>query len=151
VSEPDLAAVARAIIDANLYMVLGTADEAGNPWVSPVYFAQSGFREFFWVSSPDATHSQNLAGRPGISIVIFDSKTPIDTGQAVYMSADAEEVSDQDGGPGIEIFSRRSQQHGGRPWSFADVTSPARLRLYRATASAHYALDQGDQRVPVNP
>jgi nitroimidazol reductase NimA-like FMN-containing flavoprotein (pyridoxamine 5'-phosphate oxidase superfamily) len=150
VSEPDLAAVARAIIDANLYMVLGTADEAGGPWVSPVYFAQSGFREFFWVSSPNATHSRNLAARPGISIVIFDSQTPIDTGQAVYISAHAEEVSEQDGGPGIEIFSRRSQQHGGRPWSLEDVKSPARLRLYRATASAHYVLDERDQRVPVN-
>lgn len=32
--EHDLAAVAKAIIDANLYMVLGTADEAGRPWVS---------------------------------------------------------------------------------------------------------------------
>jgi predicted pyridoxine 5'-phosphate oxidase superfamily flavin-nucleotide-binding protein len=28
---PDLEANARAIIDANLYMVLGTADEAGRP------------------------------------------------------------------------------------------------------------------------
>jgi hypothetical protein len=30
------AAIARAIIDANLYMVLATADQAGRPWVSPV-------------------------------------------------------------------------------------------------------------------
>lgn len=31
----DLDAVAREIIDANLYMTLGTADETGRPWVSP--------------------------------------------------------------------------------------------------------------------
>ena len=30
--ERDFAAEGRAIIDANLYMVLGTADRAGRPW-----------------------------------------------------------------------------------------------------------------------
>jgi predicted pyridoxine 5'-phosphate oxidase superfamily flavin-nucleotide-binding protein len=33
---PDHDALARAVIDANLYMVLGTADEDGRPWVTPV-------------------------------------------------------------------------------------------------------------------
>jgi hypothetical protein len=33
----DLASVARGIIDLNLYMTLGTADEDGRPWASPVY------------------------------------------------------------------------------------------------------------------
>ena len=36
---PDLDAVARAILDANHYMTLGTADENGPPWVSPLYYA----------------------------------------------------------------------------------------------------------------
>jgi predicted pyridoxine 5'-phosphate oxidase superfamily flavin-nucleotide-binding protein len=35
----ELADVARSVIDANSYMALGTADGAGNPWVSPVWFA----------------------------------------------------------------------------------------------------------------
>ena len=33
----DLDRIARAIIDGNRYMVLGTADQSGRPWVSPVY------------------------------------------------------------------------------------------------------------------
>lgn len=46
-NRPDeLGAVARAIIDANRYMTLGTADETGLPWVSPVWFAPSGYSEF---------------------------------------------------------------------------------------------------------
>ena len=40
------------------------ADEAGLPWASPVWFASVDLREFFWVSSPDARHSRNLAVRP---------------------------------------------------------------------------------------
>ena len=40
---PDLGAIAKAIIDSNLYLTLGTADEAGRPWVSPVYYATEGY------------------------------------------------------------------------------------------------------------
>ena len=47
----DLDEVARAIIDGNRYMVLGTADEGGRPWVSPVYYAPTGYSELYWVSS----------------------------------------------------------------------------------------------------
>jgi Pyridoxamine 5'-phosphate oxidase len=32
----DLGTIARSIIDSNFYMTLGTADENGRPWVSPV-------------------------------------------------------------------------------------------------------------------
>jgi Pyridoxamine 5'-phosphate oxidase len=37
--QPDLDAVARATLEVNHYMTLGTADAAGRPWVSPVFFA----------------------------------------------------------------------------------------------------------------
>jgi hypothetical protein len=51
----ELADVPRSVIDANSYMALGTADEAGSPWVSPVWFASEDYRNFHWVSSPDAS------------------------------------------------------------------------------------------------
>jgi nitroimidazol reductase NimA-like FMN-containing flavoprotein (pyridoxamine 5'-phosphate oxidase superfamily) len=100
-------AIARAIIGSSLYMVLGTGDEAGTPWVSPVWYAHDGPTTFYWVSSPDAKHSRNLAGRPEISIVIFDSGAPISAGQAVYMSAVAGELGEVEAGAAIEVFSRR--------------------------------------------
>lgn len=145
----ELGAVARAIIDANLYMVLGTADEAGRPWVSPVYYAPAGYSEFFWVSSPEATHSRNLAVRRDVSIVVFDSQVPIGTGQGVYMKAAAEELTGEDRERGIDVFSRRSLEHGGHEWKLEDVRSPARHRLYRATASEHSVLSAGDERLSV--
>ena len=64
-------------------MTLGTADESGRPWVSPVWFAHSGYREFFWVSSPDARHSINLAARPEVGIVMFDSQVSPAEAEAV--------------------------------------------------------------------
>jgi nitroimidazol reductase NimA-like FMN-containing flavoprotein (pyridoxamine 5'-phosphate oxidase superfamily) len=150
-SEQDQAAAARRIIDANLYMVLGTADQAGRPWVSPVYFAPAAYREFYWVSRPGARHSSNLRGRRDVSIVVFDSSVPISTGQAVYMSADAEElVGDDECAAGIDVFSRRSLEHGGREWTPEDIRPPAHLRLYRATATEHFLLGRDDRRVAVS-
>jgi nitroimidazol reductase NimA-like FMN-containing flavoprotein (pyridoxamine 5'-phosphate oxidase superfamily) len=68
-------------------MVLGTADEAGVPWVTPVWYAQSGYRRFIWVSSPDRRHSRNVKARPDVSIVIFDSQVAVGSALAVHMSA----------------------------------------------------------------
>ena len=102
----DNAAIARAIIDANSYMVLGTADASGSPWVSPVWFATEAYREFFWVSSPEARHSRNLAVRPQLSIVIFDSTVIPGEGAAVYMSATAEELTGDAIEAGLEVYAQ---------------------------------------------
>lgn len=146
----DPAATARAIIDTKLYMVLGTVDEHGRPWVSPVYYAAARYRDFYWVSRPDALHSLNLDARPEVSIVIFDSSVPIGTGQGVYMTALAAELIGEERGEPVRVFSRRSLGHGGPEWTLADVQSPAALRLYRASATAHYTLGSDDRRVAVN-
>jgi hypothetical protein len=135
----------REIVDSGLDMVLGTAGTDGRPWVSPVWYAPEGYREFFWVSSPDVEHSRNIAVRREISIVVFDSRQPINTGQAVYMTAVAQQLSDDEQKRGIEIFSRRSQQQGARPWTLDDVRPPAPLRLYRATVDQQWMLDKSGE------
>jgi nitroimidazol reductase NimA-like FMN-containing flavoprotein (pyridoxamine 5'-phosphate oxidase superfamily) len=89
-------------------MTLGTADETGRPWVSPVYYASAGYTQFYWVSSPEARHLRNLATHPQVSIIAFDSQVSINTGQAVYMAAVAEELTDIALERGIGIYSRRS-------------------------------------------
>lgn len=151
--QQDAERIARAIIDENLYMVLGTADETGGPWVSPVYYAPKEYREFYWVSSPEAKHSRNIVRRSPISIVIFNSQAPIGTGQAVYISATAKQLSGADVEPGIEVYSHVSLGHGGAEWNVEDVQTAAPYRLYRATALEHWILDpegHPDHRVPVN-
>ncbi len=140
------------IIETSRYLILATADAAGRPWSSPVYFAHIGFTQFFWVSSPDVTHSRNIAVRPEVGIVIFDSQAAIGTGQGVYMSAVAKLLEGGETTQGIEAFSRRSVAHGGPEWTSEDVRPGTGLRLYRATADAHWILakDGGpDHRIPV--
>ncbi|GAA2646034.1 hypothetical protein GCM10010307_51400 [Streptomyces vastus] len=134
-------------------MVLATADAAGRPWSSPVYFAHVECREFFWLSSPEAVHSRNIAVRPQVGIAIFDSSAPIGTGQGVYMPAIAESVADPGIERAMEVFSRRSLSHGGRAWTAADVDEASGLRLYRAVANEHSILakdGQPDHRIPVD-
>jgi Pyridoxamine 5'-phosphate oxidase len=146
------AQTARDLIEASRYLVLATADAWGRPWSSPVYFAHLGLTEFFWVSSPDVTHSKNIAVRPEVGIAIFDSRATIGAGQGVYVSAVAKLLEDGETARGIEAFSRRSVTHGGPEWTSEDVRSGAGLRLYSAIAESHSMLakdGQPDHRVPV--
>lgn len=149
----DLNAIARTIIDSNLYLVLGTADESGRPWTTPVYYASADYRAFYWVSNPESRHSQNLAVRPQLSIVIFDSQAPIGTGQAVYMEAVGEALPEAELAQALDHYSNTALARGGRKYLREEVLPPADLRLYRATASAHWVIDPAnpDQRARVNP
>jgi len=81
---------------------------------------------------------------------MFDSRTPVGSGQGVYISAVAEELMGADLDRGIVIFSRRSESHGAGEWNVEDVSQPARHRLYRATASEHWVLGPQDRRMPVS-
>ncbi len=133
----DFGAIAREIIDANLYMVLGTADEQGQPWATPVYFAADGYRELYWISSPRAAHSRNIARRPGVSVVVFDSQAPVLTGQAVYMAAVAEQLAGADVERGLEVYPGRPEVG---TMAIEDLQPPNPYRMYRATVSRHWIL-----------
>jgi nitroimidazol reductase NimA-like FMN-containing flavoprotein (pyridoxamine 5'-phosphate oxidase superfamily) len=146
VTERDLGDLARSIIDSNRFMALATADASGRPWASPVWYAPRAYRELFWASSPEAQHSRNLAERPELAIVIFDSHEP-GTWKAVYMPAVAEQVADVD--EGIEVYARRSVEQGLPVWTRDDVLPPAKHRLYRATVHEWFVLDDHDERLPV--
>ncbi|MBV9165155.1 MAG: pyridoxamine 5'-phosphate oxidase family protein [Solirubrobacterales bacterium] len=138
----DFSDMARGIIESNRYMVLGTADEDGVPWVTPVWFAQSDHRRFIWVSSPERRHSRNVRARPEVSIVIFDSRVEVGSARAVYMSARAEEVSAAELEGDVAFFDTAGQAQGlTRRWALEDVLAPAPYRLYRATVSQHWVLD----------
>ena len=159
----ELRALARRIIDSNLYMTLATADGQGRPWASPVYFAPADYREFLWVSVPGAQHSQNIAARPEVGIAIFDSTVAPGTGRGVYVAARAEELTEHaDFERCLAAYNSRLEDPaapGGDSFEAADLRpGGTHLRLYRATASALYALDPdghpdgraGDYRAPVD-
>jgi hypothetical protein len=133
---------ARAIVAANRFMTLATADVDGVPWASPVWFAPDGERDFLWVSSPETRHSRNLVVRPELAIVIFDSHATPGTASALYVEAIAEQAE-----TGIEAFSAHSVAQGLPVFTRADVSGAASLRLYRAHATARWLLGPGSRRI----
>jgi hypothetical protein len=133
------------LITASRYMVLATADADGVPWASPVWFATEDGRTFYWVSDPNARHSRNIAQRPEIAMVIFDSTVTPGDADAVYLAARAEMVEPD----GLAVFNRVGAVQGLRAWTPSDVTPPAKHRLYRATVTEAWRLGPGDARVPL--
>ena len=144
------------------YMAVGTVDEAGHPWVTPVWFASEDYRHFHWVSSPDAKHSRYLAARPEVAIAIFDSSVPVGGAQAVYMKGVAEELTGPELERGLEVFDRVSRKDidmdprrrpgaGALPALSRDGLGPLGAdpgqgsgpRLGRGPQRAHHALGAG--------
>jgi hypothetical protein len=148
----DPRSIARAIIGSSLYMVLGTADGSGEPWVSPVWYAHEGTSTFFWVllSRGEALAQPRRPSRDRHRDLRLGRA--VYAGQAVYMSAVADQPTDRAAEEAIEVVSRRSQTHGADAMTLADVRPPAELRLYRAVASAQWILEPGaptDRRIQV--
>jgi uncharacterized pyridoxamine 5'-phosphate oxidase family protein len=155
---PDLDAMARRVIDANLYMTVATLDPGGAPRLSPVYFTPARYTDLYWVSAPDAHHSRNLLERPEVEIVIFDSSVAVGHAEAVYISAHAREVPEHQLAAVVgEAFQERG---GARRFAPEDLAGEAVLRLYAATATSWEVLIRGgdpvhgtgiDRREPADP
>jgi hypothetical protein len=143
----DLAVHAQDIIDANRYLTLGTADPDGRPWTSPVYFAAGSDRQFYWVSATDARHSRNLAERPHVSIVIFDSTVAPYHGRALYAVGEARELSGSDLDRALAVYPG-PEDRGGAAVTREDVTAQAQYRLYGATARDMWVLCPREPRQP---
>jgi nitroimidazol reductase NimA-like FMN-containing flavoprotein (pyridoxamine 5'-phosphate oxidase superfamily) len=143
----DLGAHARAIIDANLYMTLGTVDPDGHPWTSPVYFAPAGDRAFYWMSATDARHSRNLAERRQVSMVVFDSTVAPYHGRAVDAVGEARELSGSDLDRALVAYLRPDGRDA-TPVTRDAVTAAAPYRLYEATVSDIWVLCPREPRQP---
>ena len=137
------------IVSASSFMTLATADATGLPWASPVWFATTDCREFFWASSPDVRHSRNLAARTELAISIYDSTQTPGTGQGAYVSAIGRPVPESELAAGLAVYASVSREQGLSEWGRSDVTPPAKHRLYRATATELFVLDSHDTRTPV--
>jgi nitroimidazol reductase NimA-like FMN-containing flavoprotein (pyridoxamine 5'-phosphate oxidase superfamily) len=129
----DTRSAARAIIDRNLYMVLATVGADGAPWASPVFYSTEDGRDLYWISSPEVTHSRNIAHEPRIGIVLHDSRAPVGTASpfALYLKATAEELQGEEALEGLRVIPRPAGR-GGRSFAPEEVRPPAPWRVYRA-------------------
>ncbi len=64
------------------------------------------------------------------------------------MAAVAEKLEHVD--DALDAFNRRSKAQGLPDWSRAEVVPPGEFRLYRATATEQFVLDDHDARLAVH-
>jgi nitroimidazol reductase NimA-like FMN-containing flavoprotein (pyridoxamine 5'-phosphate oxidase superfamily) len=158
----DLADMVRQVVDGNRYMTLGTVEPDGLPRLTPVYYTHDVYRTFYWVSSPDAQHSRNLARQPTLAIVIFDSTADPAKTRAVYLDATAEEVPEPELDAACAAAFRTVENgpvgDGAKAFTPGELSGSAVLRLYRATPTSYAVHVRGgdptygtgvDRRVPV--
>lgn len=149
---PDTAAHARMLLEANSYVVLATADADGNPWATPVWYANDDLDRLLWLSWPGSRHSQLLRTRPRIALTVFDSTAAPNQGAAVYATATAGQCPQDQLDDRLRTINRRAETQGLDGFSRDRVTGDARLRLYVAELDELWVLDQDapvDQRASV--
>ena len=100
-----------------------------------VWFAHSGDDgdEFVWVSRPTTRHSENIAARRKVAIVVYDSSVPVGNAAAVYVVAVAHEVTDDERAAALAVFNDRSVAQGIRAWTEADVSERSAIPVVSRT------------------
>ena len=126
--------MARRVIDGNTYMVLATLDPDGQPRLSPVFYTPARYRDFYWVSVPNSHHSRNLAERPEVRVVIFDSRSRPGESEAVYITANVREIP-KDELP--DVVGEAFRTDVGTQFTPEELSGEGRLRLYVARATAY--------------
>jgi general stress protein 26 len=88
---------AKRIIATIKYATLATVSADGQPWNSPVFALHDDDLNFYWASSMESQHSQNIRQTGKVFIVIYDSTAAPGAGEGVYIQAEAREIeSEQD-------------------------------------------------------
>src|SRR4051794_37228164 len=103
---------ARELLESTSYVVLSTADAAGSPWVTPVWFAPDGLERLYWLSWPGSRHSELIEQRPEIALTVFDSTVAPYNGAAFYATANAHQCRDEHLDVGLAVVNQRSVSQG---------------------------------------
>jgi hypothetical protein len=123
--------VVERLLVANRYLVLGTADADGRPWVTPVFFAALEPDRVCWVSSPDTA----------LAITVFDSTVEVGKAEAAYFDADAAQLAAGEIDSALHALNSRVPP---AKWLSRDDLRPlGPMVVYQATLRRRYVLVRG--------
>jgi nitroimidazol reductase NimA-like FMN-containing flavoprotein (pyridoxamine 5'-phosphate oxidase superfamily) len=138
---PDVSAV-REVFRRNAFCVIATASQAGQPWLSPVFFNYTPRFDLVWESAAAALHSQYLRANPRIAVFLKDpsAKAPA---RDVYIEATAREVAPEGVAAALDTWQNGPHGHSNRAERRpADYREGKPLRLYEARIDRLYVLDE---------
>jgi hypothetical protein len=121
---------ARETLERVVNGVLATVSPDGRLWNSPVFVAFDAAFRFYWSSHVDAVHSRNIASRPDVFFVVFDSTQPDESGRAVYLRATAHELIDLASIEAALMYLARRKNQSAKPP--AQFIRPHPCRVYQA-------------------
>lgn len=90
-----LAKIAKDIIDKNIYLTLATTD-GQKAWSAPLYYCKDDKYNFYYISSADCRHSQELKSNPNVGWSIFDSQAKEGQGNGVQVEGKAYLLGEKD-------------------------------------------------------
>jgi len=122
---------AKEILKENIYLTMATSDKDGNPWITPVRYANDDHYNFYWISEAETRHSKNIKeNKNKVSFVVYNSSTNEGTGEGVYFKGSAHELTEQkDAEEALNLYFARKNQ---KPKSFRDFIDAAPQRIYKA-------------------
>jgi hypothetical protein len=88
---------AKEILAKIHYLNIATVNEDGSPWNTPVSASHDDQLNFYWGSSPENVHSQNINRDSRVFVTLYDSTAPEGTGEGLYMLGKAEELGPEEG------------------------------------------------------
>ena len=122
--------IARNVLNTNQYMTLGTVNEAGKPWVSPVVYAFDSSYNLYFVSLPSSSHTKSIKRDPALSVAIFDSHQLNGEGVGLQILGEAQVVPARDFAKAFKCCVSRKFPYGGSA-SATDFKKFMKLYKYR--------------------
>ncbi len=132
---------AEQILKMIKFLTIASVGENGEPWNTPVFFANDFHYNLYWASDQYSTHSKNIKQNSNIFIVIYDSTVPETMGVGLYIQARAVEIDNP-----IEIKKAHDLlAHRGTdfPWMLKEFFTSTRPKLFKATPTKMWISGEG--------
>jgi uncharacterized protein YhbP (UPF0306 family) len=104
--------LARKIMESNQYMSLGTVNEEGVAWVSPVVYAYDNRFCLYFMSLPKSRHGENIRNNSRISTAIYDSHQNFGEGVGLQIEGEVKLVPVWETAKAFKCYFARKWPYG---------------------------------------
>jgi len=146
--EEALTQKAKEVIEEIPYITIASVTPDGYPWNSPVFAAYDSEYNFFWNSSSQSQHSQNINANGRVFLVIYKSTVGEGNGFGVYFEGEAKElIAGEELEHALQVFYAKK---GKQPPSQTEFLALGTQRLYKAVLRKCWVNAYDKSRTPAD-